>query len=84
MHACRKKVWRQKACTNPFRLPSGARSSDHITPRLTVRKEITAITRKTKNKIWAIPLADPAMPLNPSKAATIAMIKNVIALLCIC
>jgi hypothetical protein len=40
-----------------------------------VRKEITAITRKMKNKIWAIPPADPAMPLNPRKAATIAMIK---------
>ena len=79
MHACRKKGWRQKACTNPFRLPSGARSSDHITPRLPVRKEITAITRKTKNKIWAIPAADPAIPLKPRKAAIIAMIKNIIA-----
>jgi hypothetical protein len=41
-----------------------------------VRKEITAITRKTKNKIWAMPAADPAMPLNPRKAAIIAMMKN--------
>jgi hypothetical protein len=54
-------------------------TSHHITPRRPVRKEITAIMRKTKNKIWAMPAADPAIPLKPRKAATIAMIKNIIA-----
>jgi hypothetical protein len=39
----------------------------------------TASTRKTTNKIFAIPTKDPAIPPNPKMAAINAMIKQVIA-----
>ena len=34
-------------------------------------------TRKTKNRIFAIPAAAPAIPLKPSTAAMSAMMRNV-------
>jgi ABC-type methionine transport system ATPase subunit len=37
------------------------------------------ITRKTTNRIFAIPVAVPAIPPKPRTAATMAMIRNVIA-----
>ena len=37
------------------------------------------ITRNTTKRILAIPVAVPAIPPKPSTAATMAMIKNVIA-----
>ncbi len=39
---------------------------------------MTNKTRKTKNKIFAIPTAEPAIPVNPNKPAINAIIKNVI------
>ena len=47
-------------------------------PRPTNRDTINS-TRNTKNKIFAIDTAVPAMPPNPNIAAIIAMTKNVIA-----
>ena len=35
--------------------------------------------KKTKNKILAISMAEPAMAVNPNSAATIAIMKNVAA-----
>ena len=51
----------------------------YMMPRLPVRNEITASTRNTKNRSWAMLAADPAIPVKPRKAATIAMMKNVTA-----
>jgi len=42
-------------------------------------KEITKRTRKTTNKTWAIHEAVPAMPPKPKTAATMAIIKKIIA-----
>jgi hypothetical protein len=42
-------------------------------------KERTARTKKTKNNILAIPMAEPAIFVNPSTAAMIATTKNPIA-----
>jgi hypothetical protein len=42
-------------------------------------KETTAKTKNTKNRILAISMAEPAILVNPSTAATMAMIKNVTA-----
>ena len=39
-------------------------------------KDIIQITKNTKNRIFAIPAADPAIPPNPNTAAIIAMTKN--------
>lgn len=39
---------------------------------------ISRNARKIKNRILAIPAAEPAMPPNPRTPATIAIIKNVI------
>jgi hypothetical protein len=52
-----------------------------VTPRrpVTVKKEITASARNTKNRIWAMPAACSAMPLKPRTAATIAMTRKVMA-----
>jgi len=44
-----------------------------------VINEIINSTKKIKNKIFAISVAVPAMPPNPSKAAISSIIKNVIA-----
>ena len=41
--------------------------------------ETTAKTKKTKNKILAISMAEPAILVNPSSAAIIAITKNVTA-----
>lgn len=40
--------------------------------------EITNNTKKTKNKILAIPVATPAIPVNPNTPAINAIIINVI------
>jgi hypothetical protein len=40
---------------------------------------ITAKTKKIKNKILAMSIAEPAIPVNPNNAATIAITKNVAA-----
>jgi len=42
-------------------------------------KERTANTKKTTNKILAMSMAEPAMLVNPSTAAIIAITKNVAA-----
>jgi hypothetical protein len=42
-------------------------------------KETTANIKNTKNKILAISMAEPAILVNPSNAAIIAIIKNVTA-----
>jgi len=42
-------------------------------------KKIRHITRKRKNKNFAIPAAADAMPVNPNKAATSAMIRKIAA-----
>lgn len=42
-----------------------------------VRNEIMEAIRNTKNKIFAMLAAPAAIPLKPSTAAIIAMIKNV-------
>ena len=44
-----------------------------------IRKVMTAITRKTKNSIFAIPTALAAMPPKPKTAAINAMTKKTIA-----
>jgi hypothetical protein len=41
-----------------------------------VTRETKSRTRKTKNKIFAIPADAPAIPPNPKAAATSATIKN--------
>jgi hypothetical protein len=51
----------------------------YMMPRRPVKNEITASTRNTKNRSWAMLAADPAIPLKPRNAATIAMMKNVMA-----
>ena len=41
------------------------------------KRLMTNKTRKTKNKIFAIPTAEPAIPVNPNKPAINAIIKIV-------
>jgi len=60
---------------NAFVLPG----NDHADTFLPKRKEITAKTRKTKNNIFAISMAVPAIFVNPSTAAIMAITKNVTA-----
>jgi len=43
------------------------------------RKEKTAKTKKTTNKTLAMSMAEPAILVNPSTAAKMAIIKNVTA-----
>lgn len=43
---------------------------------LDVKKEIIVSAKKTKNRILAIPAAPAAIPLKPSTAAIIAIMKN--------
>jgi hypothetical protein len=45
--------------------------------RRPVKKDRIQTTKKTKNKIFAIPAAVPAIPPNPRIAAIIAMIKKI-------
>ena len=47
--------------------------------RLPMKKDTAASIRKTRNRIFAIPTADPAMPPKPSTAAIMAMTKKVTA-----
>jgi len=47
--------------------------------RLPKIREITKITKKTTNKIFAIPAAAPAIPLKPKKAAINAKTRKAIA-----
>jgi hypothetical protein len=49
---------------------------DYILPEI---KITTAKIMKTKNKILAICMAEPAIPVNPNTAATIAITKNITA-----
>jgi hypothetical protein len=51
----------------------------HVMLRRPVMKEITASTRNTRNRIWAMLAAEPAIPVKPRTAATIAMTKKVMA-----
>ena len=48
-------------------------------PFLPKIKMIIAKTKKIKNKILAISIAEPAIRVNPNSAATIAITKNVAA-----
>jgi len=48
----------------------------YITPRLPNSRETTNKTRNIKNRILAIPAANPAMPPNPNTAATSATIRK--------
>jgi hypothetical protein len=50
--------------------------TDRVLPKI---KMITAKTKKIKNKILAISIAEPAIRVNPNSAATIAITKNVAA-----
>jgi len=54
----------------------GKNYADTLLPKI---KETTAKIKNTKNKILAIPTAEPAIPPNPSTAAIIAITKNEIA-----
>jgi hypothetical protein len=49
---------------------------DRVLPKI---KITTAKTMKIKNKILAICMAEPAIPVNPNNAATIAITKNITA-----
>jgi len=48
-----------------------------------VNNEIIKITTKTKNKIFAMPVAAPAIPPNPNTPAIIATIRKIIEYLSI-
>ena len=54
--------------------PSFWNYTETLLPR---RKETAAKIKNTRNRILAIPIAEPAIPPNPNTAAMIAMIKNV-------
>jgi len=56
--------------------PSFWNYAETLLPKI---NETTANNKNTKNRILAISMAEPAILVNPSTAATMAMIKNVTA-----
>jgi hypothetical protein len=60
-------------------LPLASRHQGAPLPLHPKRKKIMQITRKRKNKTFAIPADAAAMPPNPNTAAITAMIRKVIA-----
>jgi hypothetical protein len=49
----------------------------YVLTRIPKTKLIRKMTRKMKNRIFAIPVAAPAIPANPNTPAIIAMIKKI-------
>ena len=78
---------RKKSCLSAFIAYSGLRPvaiavagrNNYAETLLSKIKETTAKTRNTKNRIFAMSMAEPAIFVNPNTAAIIAITKNEIA-----